>query len=127
MRPAHSLPPPAGEKVPATFVGHSMAITFDMGSCTFDDHKWLHGGEKVGRRVGWWGGWGGGRLGWAARKRCALCVHDSAPCAVRFMCRLTPPARPLLPQPQELDCVEPSISYVKSPANFTSKYHSAPR
>ena len=43
--PAH----PAGEKVPATFVGHSMAITFDMGSCTFDDHKWLHGGEKVGQ------------------------------------------------------------------------------
>ena len=48
----------AGEKVPATFVGHSMAITFDMGSCTFDDHKWLHGGEKV--RGGWGGGVGGG-------------------------------------------------------------------
>ncbi|PRW56581.1 hypothetical protein C2E21_4769 [Chlorella sorokiniana] len=60
------------EKVPATFVGHSMAITFDMGSCTFDDHKWLHGGEK------------------------------------------------------ELECIEPSITYVKFPANFTSKYHSAP-
>ncbi len=46
--------------MPATFVGHSMAITFDMGSCTFDDHKWIHGGEKVGRS-----GVGGGTVrGW---------------------------------------------------------------
>ncbi len=41
---------------------------------------------------------------------------------------LSPPLLPPPPPPlQELDCVEPSISYVKSPANFTSKYHSAPR
>lgn len=27
---------------------------------------------------------------------------------------------------KELDCVEPSISYAKTPASFTSKFHSAP-
>ena len=38
-----------------------------------------------------------------------------------------PPRPPhCTPPSQELDCVEPSITYVKSPANFTSKYHSAP-
>ena len=28
--------------------------------------------------------------------------------------------------PQELNCTEPSIVFTKTPANFTSKYHSAP-
>ncbi|PSC68110.1 hypothetical protein C2E20_8257 [Micractinium conductrix] len=60
------------EKVPATFTGHSMSLTFSLGECTFDDHKWLH--EDV----------------------------------------------------KELDCTEPSITYTKTPANFTSKFHSAP-
>ncbi|KAL4427814.1 hypothetical protein ABPG75_001903 [Micractinium tetrahymenae] len=29
-------------KVPATFVGHSMAVTFSMGNCTFNESKWLN-------------------------------------------------------------------------------------
>ena len=35
---------------------------------------------------------------------------------------LRPPSR----RPQELNCTEPSIVFTKTPANFTSKYHSAP-
>ena len=58
---------------PAKFVGHSFALTFSTGNCTFNETKYLVDGVK------------------------------------------------------ELDCVEPSISYVKNPANFTSKYHKAPK
>ena len=58
--------------MPATFVGHSMAVTFSLGNCTFNESKWVHDDVK------------------------------------------------------ELDCTEPSISYVKTPANFTSKYHAPP-
>ena len=57
--------------MPATFVGQSMAITFDMGSCTFNDSKWIHDDVKVGRRGG---------VGWAgpARARCcSACQHHA--------------------------------------------------
>ena len=115
-----------GEKVPATFVGHSMSITFDMGSCTFNDSKWIHDDEKVGAGKGGGAGRGGiavPPLGRARRPPHAVCPHPSRACPRQLVTRPAPPRRP----PQQLECVEPSISYVKSPANFTSKYHSAPR
>ena len=31
----------AGTKKPATFVGASMALSFDSGSCYFNDTKWI--------------------------------------------------------------------------------------
>lgn len=62
----------AGEKVPATFTGPAFALTFESGSCFFNDTALIYEGVK------------------------------------------------------EIACVEPSISYAKSPAVFTSKYKSAP-
>eukprot|EP00887_Chlorella_sp_A99_P006034 scaffold22.g6034.t1 len=59
-----------GKKVPATFFGHSFALTLTTGNCSFNHTKYLQG-EK------------------------------------------------------ELDCVKPSISYIKTPANFTSHYNKA--
>lgn len=99
--------------MPATFVAHSMAITFDMGSCTFNDSKWLYDDVKVGRRAG------------AGRAADALARMVARPASPRSNTQQIPSSLPH-PPPQELDCIEPSISYVKSPANFTSKYHSAP-
>lgn len=47
-------------KVPATFVGHSMAVTFSMGNCTFNESKWLNDDIKVGtprrQAAGSWAG-----------------------------------------------------------------------
>ncbi|KAL4442033.1 hypothetical protein ABPG77_011294 [Micractinium sp. CCAP 211/92] len=60
------------QKVPATFVGHSMAVTFSMGNCTFNESKWLNDDIK------------------------------------------------------QLECIEPSISYTKRPATFTSKFQVPP-
>ncbi|KAL4442032.1 hypothetical protein ABPG77_011293 [Micractinium sp. CCAP 211/92] len=42
------------QKVPATFVGHSMAVTFSMGNCTFNESKWLNDDIKVGARLAAW-------------------------------------------------------------------------
>jgi hypothetical protein len=38
----------AGEKKPAEFSGHSMSVTFSMGSCTFNETQWVEEGVKVG-------------------------------------------------------------------------------
>ena len=62
------------------------------------------------------------RARWACtppRQRTLLLAADNRPSSL-------PPSLPPSAL-QELDCIEPSITYVKSPANFTSKYHSAPR
>lgn len=60
-----------------------------------------------------------------------LVLHGCAglPCACHPITACHQPGSPVPPAPcalQVLNCTEPSITYAKVPANFTSKFHSAP-
>lgn len=96
------------------FTGHSFALSFSTGSCYFNETAFE----------------GALGAGLPSQPRTLLCLAQPL-LPVRWR-HCTAPYSPLCARSAEegtkqLTCIEPAITYVAEPANFTSAYHAAPK